>query len=481
MRFLSLFRKSSSVSSRRRPTLLSVEALEERAVPAVFLVTNTHDAGAGSLRQAILDSNTTAGPNQIHFAPQVAGTISLSTGELAITNDVTITGPGAERLKVSAAMHPYRVFEVVSTNASISGLTIADGHAYNGAGLLTDAGNVSGAGNVTLSGVRVTDNLADGNLSDKRIADGGGITALHGSRLTVVDSTFSGNRAAGLFLGAGGAIVTDDQSTLSVSGSTFFDNQATASFGGSTKTSLAGLALGGAIANSGVASITSSTFLDNIARGGDGNGSNGLGGPGIGGAIANIILSLDHPPNPSFLTVADSLFLGNQALGGNGVVGGGGGRGAGGAIAVLSGTVVIDSSTLLLNEAVGGAGGAAAAGGVGGPGGLGGGGGFANLGGTASVSNTTILGNQALGGQGANGATSGAAEGGGILNGPGALGSGSAGLTLHEDTIIGNEADGDPGQGGGVYNTFGSMVSRDAATIIFGNHASTSGNDTFGF
>jgi hypothetical protein len=46
---------------------LLLEALEPRWAPAVFSVTNTADSGAGSLRQAILDSNGNPGGNVIQF------------------------------------------------------------------------------------------------------------------------------------------------------------------------------------------------------------------------------------------------------------------------------------------------------------------------------------------------------------------------------------------------------------------------------
>src|SRR5579863_1311464 len=45
----------------------SFQDLEIRWLPSTFSVTNTNDSGAGSLRQAITDSNGTAGLNTIDF------------------------------------------------------------------------------------------------------------------------------------------------------------------------------------------------------------------------------------------------------------------------------------------------------------------------------------------------------------------------------------------------------------------------------
>lgn len=53
-------------------------------------VINLTDSGPGSVRQAIAD--TPAG-GTIDFA--VTGTIVLTSGQLVITNDLTINGPGA--------------------------------------------------------------------------------------------------------------------------------------------------------------------------------------------------------------------------------------------------------------------------------------------------------------------------------------------------------------------------------------------------
>ncbi len=44
---------------------VGVERLERREVLATFLVVNTNDIGVGSLRDAILQANATAGPIQL--------------------------------------------------------------------------------------------------------------------------------------------------------------------------------------------------------------------------------------------------------------------------------------------------------------------------------------------------------------------------------------------------------------------------------
>jgi parallel beta-helix repeat protein len=53
----------------RRPhRRLGLESLEDRTAPAIYTVTNVNDAGAGSLRQAILDANTNGGADTIQVS-----------------------------------------------------------------------------------------------------------------------------------------------------------------------------------------------------------------------------------------------------------------------------------------------------------------------------------------------------------------------------------------------------------------------------
>ena len=84
--------------SKRRSSLHSmprgVEVLESRELLATFMVTNLHNSGAGSLRQAIIESNQQPGADTIDF--DVAGTIRIGRTSLpAITDTVTIDGSTA--------------------------------------------------------------------------------------------------------------------------------------------------------------------------------------------------------------------------------------------------------------------------------------------------------------------------------------------------------------------------------------------------
>src|SRR5262247_2153339 len=92
-----------------------LEALEDRTVPSTFTVGNLADSGPGSLRQAILDANDHPGADVIAFAPAARdGAIVLTSGELLITDDLRIDGPGAGRLAVSGN-DASRVFRIDSS------------------------------------------------------------------------------------------------------------------------------------------------------------------------------------------------------------------------------------------------------------------------------------------------------------------------------------------------------------------------------
>jgi N-acetylneuraminic acid mutarotase len=91
----------------------------------IITVTNTNDSGPGSLRQALADA---IDGDTIEFA--VTGTVQLTSGELLVDKSIVIPGPGPENLAVNANAKS-RVFHVTNPcgNVTISGLTITNGYA----------------------------------------------------------------------------------------------------------------------------------------------------------------------------------------------------------------------------------------------------------------------------------------------------------------------------------------------------------------
>lgn len=229
-------RKDRATTATKR--VLHVEGLEDRRMMAIFSVGNLNDSGAGSLRQAILDANAASGADSISFA--TAGTITLSSGELAITDDLTISGPGAEDLVIDAN-GSSRVFSIASGDSvTISGLTITGGY-VSGA---NEGGGIYNQGNLSLKRVAVTANHGP-NF-------GGGLFSTGGS-VSIDSSSFEDNTA---ITGAGARITTSSTSVVSIANSTFANNTATGSG--------AGLFIWGA-SNAAPVEIANSTFSGNAA------------------------------------------------------------------------------------------------------------------------------------------------------------------------------------------------------------------------
>jgi trimeric autotransporter adhesin len=135
--------------STRRPSfrskLRAVEVLESRELLATFSVTNLQNSGAGSLRQAIIDSNAQPGGNTIDF--DVAGTIRISKSSLpAITDPVIIDGSTAP----SFAGSPVVTVDFQATK----GLNFAAGS--DGSTLKSLSLVKAGSSGVTLNASRIT-------------------------------------------------------------------------------------------------------------------------------------------------------------------------------------------------------------------------------------------------------------------------------------------------------------------------------------
>jgi hypothetical protein len=233
------------------------------SVLATFHVTNTNDAGAGSLRDAISQANTVAGADTINFTGSlfrdaVPDQITLTSGALSISSDITINGTGANKLSISGN-NASRVFEIASASkVTISGLLITKGSggSFNG-------GGIGNSGTLTLKNSTVS-----GNTS----GFGGGIG--NSGTLTLSNSTVSGNTAA--FFGGGiisGGTLTLNNST--VSGNTAgnaggIDNFGTLTLNNSTVSGNTANNRGGGIFNNGTLTLSKSTLTGNRAFSGGG-------------------------------------------------------------------------------------------------------------------------------------------------------------------------------------------------------------------
>lgn len=92
---------------------------------ATFTVTNTSDAGAGSLRQAILDANAAGGADTIAFNIAGAGvhTIVLATALPTVTDIVTIDGytqPGSAPNTLPLSQGTNAVLQVEVSGAAVT-------------------------------------------------------------------------------------------------------------------------------------------------------------------------------------------------------------------------------------------------------------------------------------------------------------------------------------------------------------------------
>src|ERR1051325_4620225 len=110
--------------------LLALLLFTPSLLGATRTVTSLADNGPGSLRETITAS---VGGDTIDFA--VAGTITLTNGELVIGRDLPIIGPSAG-LTLSGD-ETTRIFYVIEgSTLNVSGLTLADGRADNGGAIL---------------------------------------------------------------------------------------------------------------------------------------------------------------------------------------------------------------------------------------------------------------------------------------------------------------------------------------------------------
>ncbi|MBL9146110.1 MAG: hypothetical protein JNM99_20685 [Verrucomicrobiaceae bacterium] len=208
-----------------------------------FIVSNTANAGAGSLRQALADAAANSDFNDVFFDANLNG------GTISLASEITISDPGG--------------VSVVAANL-LGGITIDDG-----SGTSYRLLNIAAGSTVSLQGI----NFANGGGLG---FGGGGGTILNQGSLTMTQCTISVGTANSGF--GGGIFNTGSNSKLSLTNCTLTGNSALN---------------GGAIFNDSVCVVTHCTITGNTATdagsiyGGGGIYNNG-GQPGL---VAQLILS----------------------------------------------------------------------------------------------------------------------------------------------------------------------------------------------
>jgi len=158
-------------------------------------VNNLNDAGAGSLRQALLDAPAAPAVTDILFDPALTGmpaTLTLTSGQLSIDRNLSIHGPGAQRLTISANRQSRVLAVQANRLASVSRLTLADG---NGAGTPN-----SGDGGVTLNAEGSHFSVVDSLLSTTAGSSfwGAAMSSGSGATLWMQGSTVANSRQAAM-------------------------------------------------------------------------------------------------------------------------------------------------------------------------------------------------------------------------------------------------------------------------------------------
>lgn len=98
-------------SAKRRSCRPKLEFLEERQLLSIDVVTNSNDSGPGSLRQTIASAAAGATIEFQMGEGYVNRLITLTTGELDITKNLTIEGPADGSLSISGN-NASRVFDI---------------------------------------------------------------------------------------------------------------------------------------------------------------------------------------------------------------------------------------------------------------------------------------------------------------------------------------------------------------------------------
>lgn len=196
-----------------RVTLLRLETLERRELLATFTVSTTGDSGAGTLRQAIIDSNTAGGTNTINFSITGTGiqSIALLSPLPTVTTPVTINGFS----QTSGSTTPQIELNGAGAGAGANGLNITAGNStvqgliinrFTGNGIVL-SGTGGNAINGDFIGVNQAGTTASANGGDGVFINGSPNNSI-GAQTSNGRDIISGNTGSGVHI-AGAASITN--------------------------------------------------------------------------------------------------------------------------------------------------------------------------------------------------------------------------------------------------------------------------------
>ncbi|MEM7772768.1 MAG: right-handed parallel beta-helix repeat-containing protein [Cyanobacteria bacterium P01_A01_bin.37] len=294
---------------------------------ATFTVTNLNDNGLGSLRQAILDANSLNGADLITFDPTLNGqTITLTSSELLITDDVTIDGDINDddnpdiTIERNAGAANFRIIKVDDGDDASDKTIQLEGLTITGGNLVIENGSgISNKENLTLLNSTVRNNTITGYKGS-----GSGMYHSTGT-LTVSSSTISGNSRDGIYSRNGKVLSVENSTITNNAGTGLYNRYGELIVDASTITNNANevnsnVFGGGISAIDADLTITNSTISGNSSATGGGILSNGL-------------------TNRIDLTITNSTISNNKA------------SNVGGGVYVQNANVAITNATLSGNEA----------------------------------------------------------------------------------------------------------------------------------
>ncbi|MDZ8222674.1 PEP-CTERM sorting domain-containing protein [Nostoc sp. ChiVER01] len=196
----------------------------ESAQAATLTVNNLNDSGVGSLRDTINIANNN---DVVDFLVEShPSTISLTSGPLALTKNLTINGPGANLLTISSNNH-FPVFDINAADVKFSGLAIAGSfNAYNSSNLTFTNSTVSSDNfkidsNLRLINSTINSNNIEINAGDVTLTDNSQLVSsndikINANNVTLTDHSQLVSRNDS---GAAGSITVTASEAITITGS----------------------------------------------------------------------------------------------------------------------------------------------------------------------------------------------------------------------------------------------------------------------